>query len=58
MSDSDNPYAPKISYDTYLQEKATLAGIPIGSVLYGKHKAPPRTRPSIRAHSVCPSGLL
>ena len=52
MSYSNNPYAPKISYDMYLNEKAALAGISIGSVIYGKHKAPPPTCPSIRAHPV------
>jgi hypothetical protein len=47
---SDNPNAPKIPYDLYFEEKANFAGILIGSILYGTRKAPPPTRPSIRAH--------
>ena len=34
---SDNPNAPKIPYNLYLEEKASFAGILISSMLYGAH---------------------
>ena len=45
---SDNPNAPKIPYDLYFAEKASLAGTLIAAVLYGMPKIPPHTRPPIR----------
>ena len=42
---SDNPSAPRIPRFEYIEEKATLAGSFIGSILYGT----PPTRSSIRA---------
>ena len=38
---SDNPYAPKISYNLYLGEKAVFAGTIISSIFYGTRKKPP-----------------
>jgi len=47
---SDNPNAPKIPYDLYFGEKATFAGILIGSMFYGTYKTfPPKRRP-VDAH--------
>ena len=40
---SDNPNAPKIPRFTYFEEKATLAGVFIASILYGTHKPLPLT---------------
>ena len=37
---SNNPYAPKIPFDLYFEEKANFAGILIGAILYGAQKAP------------------
>ena len=34
---SNDPDAPKITHHLYASEKATLAGIFIGSILYGAH---------------------
>ena len=50
---SDDPNAPKITYNLYFEEKAYLAGSFIASILYGKRKVPPLTRPPVRTHSVC-----
>ena len=35
---SNNPNAPNISYNTYLNEKSGLAGLFVGSMLYGAPK--------------------
>jgi len=32
---SSSPYAPKISYEIYVAEKANLAGIFVSTILYG-----------------------
>ena len=48
---SDNPNAPRISYNLYREEKAIFAGGPVGSILYGMSKALPPTSP-ICAHSI------
>ena len=47
---SDNPNAPKIPYDLYFGEKATFAGILIGSMFYGTCKTLPPTRRFVCAH--------
>ena len=45
---SNNPNAPKISYDLYFAEKASLAGTLIATVLYGMSKTlRPRAHPTI-----------
>ena len=46
---SDNPNAPKISYEIYLEEKSYFAGTFIGAMLYGMRKRPP-TCPLIHIH--------
>jgi len=38
---SDNPNAPKITYQLYLEEKAYFAGTFIGAMFYGTRKRPP-----------------
>ena len=38
---SDDLNAPKIPYDLYFEEKGNLAGIFIGSILYGMRETPP-----------------
>ena len=48
---SSNPNAPKIPYDQYFSEKASLSGYFIASVLYGTRNPPPP-----RLHA-CPSML-
>lgn len=35
---ANNPNAPKIPYDLYLQEKAYFAGLLVASLLYGACK--------------------
>jgi len=45
---SDNPNAPKIPYNLYVEEKADFAGILISSMLYGTHSP---TRLPVGAHS-------
>ena len=47
---SNNPDAPNISYDVYLNEKSDFAGLFVGSMLYGIHKTSPPTHLAIRAH--------
>lgn len=38
---SDSPYAPKIPYSVYAEEKTDVAGIQIAAILYGVCKIPP-----------------
>ena len=44
---TNNPNAPKITYDLYFREKATFSGVLIGSILYGTPKAPLSTLPRL-----------
>jgi len=49
---SDNPNAPNIPHDLYVEEKAYFAGTLIASILYGICETPPPlTSPPIPAHS-------
>jgi len=41
---SNNPNAPKVPHDFYLEEKAYFAGVLIAAILYGTRKIPPQTR--------------
>ena len=49
---SNNPSAPKIPYVLYFQEKANLAGMLIGSILYGTRDTPNYTTTCL-AHYAC-----
>jgi len=49
---SDNPNAPKISYDRYFEEKVYFAGVLLGSILYGEREARSPTRLSADIHFV------
>ena len=49
---SNNPNAPKILRNLYLNEKADFAGTLIATILYGMINAPQPTSPSIRAQFV------
>ena len=49
---SDNPNAPKISPNLYLDEKVDFAGILVASIFYGMPKPPLPRRPSTRVQSV------
>ena len=51
---SDNPNAPKISYDQYFEEKVYFAGVLLGSILYGTREARSPTRLSADPHFVSP----
>ena len=55
---SNNSNAPNISYGTYLIEKSGLAGLFVGSMLYGTPKTPPPACPTIRSHSVDPGVIV
>ena len=44
---SNNPYAPKIPYEAYLEQKANLAGVLIGAMFYG---SPIYVSASVRAY--------
>ena len=49
---SDNPYAPKIPYSVYAEEKTDVAGILIAAILYGACKISPPPYVSNCAHFV------
>jgi len=49
---SENPNAPNITHFAYSEEKATLAGSLIGSIIYGMSERSLAVRPCIRAHFV------
>ena len=51
---SDNPNAPKISYDQYFEEKVYFVGVFLGSILYGTHEARFHTRLMADTYFVSP----